>query len=179
MSTIHFSSFPRTEPPPAFADAIMQTFRKWEGDIATSSRAKGLSSNEVLAKLTPDLLGLGFEVELGKLKSERIKRPVYFGEDGAAALQYEIDAYHSGWRCGLEVEAGRAWLGNAVYRDLIQALVMVDLEHLILAVPNGYRRMSLGRKVVSKDYSYTCAVADALFGHSRLRLPYRLMVIGY
>jgi len=26
-------------------------------------------------------------------------------------------------------------MGNAVYRDLIQALVMVELEHLILAVP--------------------------------------------
>ncbi len=56
---------------------------------------------------------------------------------------------------------------------------MVDLENLILAVPLGYRRKSLGRDVVSKDYVNTCAVADALFGHSRIRMPYRLIVIGY
>lgn len=56
---------------------------------------------------------------------------------------------------------------------------MVDLDWLILAVPNGYRRKSLGRTVVSKDYARTCAVADALFGHSRIRMPYRLIVVGY
>jgi hypothetical protein len=32
------------------------------------------------------------------------------------------------------VEAGRAWMGNAIYRDLLQALVMVQVDHLILAV---------------------------------------------
>ena len=79
----------------------------------------------------------------------------------------------------LEIEAGRASEGNAIYRDLIQALVMVDLECLVLAVPIGYRRKSLGRTVVSKDYARTCSVADAIFGHSRILMLYRLAVIGY
>ena len=70
-------------------------------------------------------------------------------------------------------------MGNAVYRDLIQALVMVELDHLILAVPNGYRYQRGGKTTVSKDYENTCAVADALFGHSRMALPYRLVVVGY
>ena len=56
---------------------------------------------------------------------------------------------------------------------------MVDLQYLVLAVPNGYRRKSLGRTVISGDYDYSCAVADALFGHSRVAMPYRLVVIGY
>ncbi|WP_129793968.1 hypothetical protein [Sphingosinicella sp. CPCC 101087] len=174
--SIRFSTFPRTEPPPAFVHDIVSAFRRWEPAISTQAARKGLKSNDVLATLTPALIELGFEVEAGR---SRVKRPVFFGEDGASALQYEIDSFHPGWRCGLEVEAGRAWLGNAVYRDLVQALVMVDLENLILAVPLGYRRKSLGRDVVSKDYVNTCAVADALFGHSRIRMPYRLIVIGY
>jgi hypothetical protein len=60
----------------------------------------------------------------------------------------------------LEIEAGRAWMGNAVYRDLIQALVMVEVDVLALAVPNGYRYKSGGKTMVSKDYSNTCAVTD-------------------
>jgi hypothetical protein len=176
---IRFSTFPRTEPPPAFIPEIVAAFRLHEEAICTVSHPKGLTSDEVLRLLSPDLMRLGFAVELGKARGYKIERPVFFGENGVPALQYEIDAFHSGWNCGLEVEAGRAWLGNAVYRDLIQALVMVDLNYLVLAVPNGYRRKSLGRTVVSKDYDSTCAVADALYGHSRMRMPYGLGVIGY
>ena len=178
-STIRFSTFPRTETPPSFTTGLIEAFRTREASIATVGREKGLTSNQVLSTLAADLVALGFVVEQGKAQSDKIKRPVFFGENGSPALQYEIDAFHPEWRCGLEIEAGRAWLGNAIYRDLIQALVMVDLSVLALAVPNGYRRKSLGRTVVSKDYEGTCAVADALYGHSRVQMPYRLVVIGY
>jgi hypothetical protein len=63
---------------------------------------------------------------------------VFFGENGIPTLRYEIDAYHPEWKCGLEVEAGRGWMGNAVYRDLVQAAVMVGVEYLCLAVSNVY-----------------------------------------
>ncbi|MFD1035488.1 hypothetical protein ACFQ15_12555 [Sphingomonas hankookensis] len=178
-STIRFSTFPRTESPPSFAAQLVDAFRTKEALIATTGREKGMTSNQVLSTLAADLVALGFVVEQGKAQADKIKRPVFFGENGAPALQYEIDAFHHEWRCGLEIEAGRAWLGNAIYRDLIQALVMVELNVLALAVPNGYRRKSLGRTVVSKDYEGTCAVADALYGHSRVRMPYHLIVIGY
>jgi hypothetical protein len=178
-SKIRFSSFPRTEPPPAFTEKIVNVFQAHEPLIGTMSLEKGLTSDAVLAELRPDLSGLGFAVELGKISSAKIKRPVFFGENGAPNLQYEIDAFHAEWRCGLEIEAGRAWMGNAVYRDLIQALVMVELECLVMAVPNRYRYQSGGRSTMSKDYENTCAVADALFGHSRIRMPYRLVLIGY
>ncbi|MBX7536227.1 hypothetical protein K3175_11225 [Qipengyuania sp. GH1] len=179
MSTIRFSTFPRTEPPPEFTSSLIEVFELHEATIATLGREKGLTSDSVLVLLRQDLEALGFDVEQGKTGADKIKRPVFFGENGVPALQYEVDAFHPIWRCGLEVEAGRAWLGNAVYRDMIQALVMVNLDHLVLAVPNGYRRKSLGRTVVSKDYENACAVADALFGHSRLRMPYGMIVIGY
>lgn len=133
----------------------------------------------MLSAVRPALQELGFTVEASKLTADKIKRPVFFGENGMADLQYEIDAFRVEWRCGLEIEAGRGWMGNAVYRDLVQALVMVDLDTLVLAVANTYRYQSGGRTTLSKDYEHTVAVADALFGHSRITMPYQPLVIGY
>jgi len=118
-------------------------------------------------------------VESDKTNSGRVTRPVFFGENGEPSLRYQIDGFHSDWRCGIEIEAGRAWMGNAIYRDLIQASLMVDLEHLCLAVPATYRFKSAGRATLSKDYENALAVSDAIYGHSRLRMPYRLLLIGY
>jgi hypothetical protein len=83
------------------------------------------------------------------------------------------------WKCGLEVEAGRKWMGNAVYRDLVQAAVMVGVDYLCLAVANVYRYRSSGKPAASRDYANTLQVAEAIYGHSRLRLPYNLVLIGY
>lgn len=179
MSGIRFTAFPRTRPPPPFAEALVGVFESHQPAIGTLDRDKGLTSNAILSRLAPDLTSLGFSVETSKADEAKIKRPVFFGEGGRPDLRYEIDSYHPEWRCGLEVEAGRAWLGNAVYRDLIQAMVMVDLDWLCLAVPLGYRRNSLGRRVVSRDYDNTCAVANALYSHDRVRMPFGLLVIGY
>ena len=179
MIGIRFTAFPRTQPPPAFAEALIGVFTKHHGEIGTLDRDKGVTSNAILNRLAPDLVALGFKVEMSKAEEGKIKRPVFFGEGGRPDLRYEIDSYHAGWRCGLEVEAGRAWLGNAIYRDLIQAMVMVDLDWLALAVPLGYRRNSLGQRVTSRDYDNTCAVAHTLYSHDRVHMPFQLLVIGY
>jgi len=142
-------------------------------------RENGLNSNDVLAVLRSDLVELGFEVEASRRAVDRIMRPVFFGENAKPELQYQIDAWHPEWMAGLEIEAGRAWMGNAVYRDLIQALVMVDVEHLLLAVPQLYHYNAGGRLTSSKDYENTLAVAQALYAHSRIDMPFRLCVIGY
>ncbi|HEX8480852.1 MAG TPA: hypothetical protein VF650_03000 [Allosphingosinicella sp.] len=179
MSNIRFTSFPRTQPPPAFTPAILQVFRVHEPLICTRTLAKGLTSDAVLTQLRDDLCTLGFSVEASKLRADKIERPVFFGENGVPELQYEIDAFHEDWKCGLEIEAGRGGMGNALYRDLIQALVMVELETLILAMANSYRFRTGGRDVISRDYDKTVAVANALYGHSRITMPYRLVVVGY
>src|SRR5262249_39639261 len=155
-----------------FVSQVVEVFRAHAPAIGTTELAKGLSSNEVTAVLRTDLCNLGFEIEAGKTAAAKLKRPVFFGEDGRPSRQYEIDGFHPLWRCGIEIEAGRAWMGNAVYRDLVQALVMVDLDHLILAVPMTYKYLSGGRETMSKDYDNTVSVADALFSHTRIRMPY-------
>lgn len=178
-STIHYSNYPRTEAPPEFISQVIAIFKKHEEDISTIRLKKGLTSDKVLSKLRNGLVKIGFEVEAGKRKEEKIERPVFYGENGSPTLRYEIDAYHPLWKCGLEIEAGRAWMGNAVYRDLIQALVMVEVDYLTLAVPNAYKYKSYDRDVVSNDYDNTKSLVDALYGHSRFQLPYKLIVVGY
>ena len=176
---IRFSTFPRTQTPPEFLAGLVARFEKHADVIGTSHLKKGMKSDEVLAVLRSDLIDLGFEVEAGKRAGEKIKRPVFFGENAQPELQYEVDAWHPEWLAGLEIEAGRAWMGNAVYRDLIQALVMVNMEHLILAVPQAYRYKSGGRAAASRDYDNTVSVAQALYAHSRVEMPFSLSVIGY
>jgi hypothetical protein len=70
-------------------------------------------------------------------------------------------------------------MGNAVYRDLIQAAVMVGVEYLCLAVSNVYRYSTAGKPATSRDYANTRQLAEAIYGHSRLHLPYNLILIGY
>lgn len=178
-SAVRFTSFPQTKPPPVFIKDIVEVFRIHEPEISTTALVKGLTSDQVLHVLARDLSGLGFLVEAGKGDAAKIDRPVFFGENGVPARRYQIDGYSEQWRCGLEIEAGRAWMGNAVYRDLIQACVMVDVDHLCLAVSNAYKYKTSNREVVSEDYKNLLSVAASLFGHNRFQLPYGLTVIGY
>ena len=158
---------------------MVEVFDRHSAEIGTAKLDKGLTSDQALAVLRTDLVTLGFNVEAGKRAEDKIKRPVFFGENAQPDLQYEVDAWHPEWRAGLEVEAGRAWMGNAIYRDLIQALVMVEMDHLLLAVPQAYRYRTGGRSTISKDYENTVSVAQALYGHSRVSMPFSLCVIGY
>jgi hypothetical protein len=133
----------------------------------------------VLTVLAADLRHLGFAVETAKTTGRKIARPVFYGENGQPSLRYDIDAYHVEWRCGLEVEAGRAILGNAIFRDLFQAMVMTDVDHLCLALPNVYKYTSGGRALSVPYYPKAVSIADALYGHTRVSMPYGLTIIGY
>jgi hypothetical protein len=157
----------------------VDVFSDHDAQIGTTTLSKGLTSDGVLAILRERLVGLGFHVEAGKSLGQKIKWPVCFGESGRPSLQYEIDAFHLHWKCGLEIEAGRAWMGNAVYRDIAQALVMVNLDHLVLAVPNIYKYLTNSKAVASKDYENTVSVAGAIYGHSRITMPFGLTALGY
>jgi hypothetical protein len=93
----------------------------------------------VLRVIASGLIGMGFEVEQGKTKMDKLPRPVFFGDEGTFLRTYGIDAFEPERGIALEVEAGRATAGNAVYRDLIQASLMLDAKFLALAVPVEYR----------------------------------------
>ncbi len=180
-SDIRFTCFPRTKRPPDFAFSIVEIFKRHEARISTTMLDfnQQLNSNDVLAVIKDDLCAVGFQVELGKSVEQKIHRPVFYGENGEPTLRYEIDAYHTEWKCGLEAEASRSVLGNAIFRDLFQAMVIVDMDYLCLAVPNMYKYKAKNKTLHSKDYDKTVAVSDALYGHGRVLMPYGLIVIGY
>ncbi len=175
-SSIRYQTFPTTLSPPPFVKKIVEVFKMHERDISTDGTRDGLNSDEVLARLRPDLQALKFEVETS-VKS--IRRPVLYGENGEPRVSYEIDAYHPGWQAVLEVEAGRAWMGNAVYRDLVHAMVMVDTKFLILAVPNTYRYKSSGKQMANPDYAKANDLIDTLYKQTDLKLPYNVVLVGY
>lgn len=71
-------------------------------------------------------------------------------------------------------------MGNAVYRDLIQAALMVDARFLVLAVPVEYRYKSGAQTAKEPSYAKTYSVVEAIYGSPRLELPFEgLLLVGY
>ncbi len=174
-SDIRYFCYPRSTEPPKVAREIVGAFREHEDAINTKELGDGLKSDDVLSVVRESLEGAGFDVEEGKSEDEKIHRPVLFGKNGEPNLRYEVDAYHPEHRCGLEVEAGRAWQGNAIYRDLIQGAMMVEVDILALAVPNLYK-YSRG---TNPAFAKTKDVVETLYRTDRVELPYSVVLIGY
>ena len=58
ITTVRFTSFPRTKPPPSFIPQLVAVFRKHEPTISTEALVKGLESDPVLRVLADDLAAL-------------------------------------------------------------------------------------------------------------------------
>ncbi len=149
-----------------------------EAAISTPAGER-LDSDGVLLEVAPGLAALGYTVEKGKKVAEKIDRPVLFGEGGTAAVTMEVDAFHDGLGLAVEVEAGRAWNGNAVYRDLVRASLLLDARALILIVPLAYKPPSVRTPIPA--YDYTRGLLDAIYTPQRLNLPFEdgVLVVGY
>lgn len=174
--------FPAFQPPPAWVDELTDIFATSRGSIDSMvEHPKRMESNEVLRLLADDLeTKMEFTVERGKKQLGRLPRPVFFGDEGSYLRTYEIDAFQQANGIALEVEAGRATMGNAIYRDLIQGSLMVDARFLALAVPLEYRYGTSARLAREPSYAKTYSVVEAIYGSQRLALPFDgLLLIGY
>lgn len=168
---INWICFPLSEKPPELAFQIADVFQKSSIDIDSGTHVKQ-DSDEVLAKVRDGLEILGFRVEFGKKKIEKIHVPVLFGQNGKATKSFEADAYHAGERFVLEVEAGRGVTNYQFLKDLFQACMMDNVEYLAIAVRNNYRG--------SDDYGKVQTFFETLYASQRLKLPLKgVMVIGY
>lgn len=173
-----YSYYPRWQHAPAWVAPLAAVFACERNAIDTT--AAGTVSNEVLRLLRPGLVGLGFEVEEGKASEGQLARPVFFGENGQPSRQYKIDAYHPELRVALEVEAGRAQAGNAIYRDIVQMSLLVDVDYAAVAVPLAYRYDSQGRTRPTEPYRHCNSILEAIYGGRRLNLPFAgFLLIGY
>ncbi len=173
-----WSYFPRNVRAPQWVGPLVGVVAGAETDISTMTTKAGLDSNAVLVHLADGLDALGYQVEKSKGASDKIRRPVLFGDEGRSDVTMEIDAFHDGEGIAVEVEAGRAWNGNAVYRDLVRTSLLLDARYLVLVLPIAYAPPSVKKPVPA--YVYTRDLLDAIYASQRLRLPFEgIMLVGY
>lgn len=174
-----WSYFPQSVRPPTWVDDVVTLFATHQEQI-DSGKVDGLTSDRVLAILRPGLLALGFVVEAGKTKADRIRRPVLFGERGSERVAYEVDAVNDEHGILMEIEAGRGARGNAIYRDLVRSSLVVAAKFLVLGVMRQYRHKSGGRPVSVNSYRDARDLLDAIYASGRLQLPFEgILILGY
>ena len=171
--------YPQHVAPQNWVEELVDVFSNAQGEI-DSSKVQGLESDGVLKVIRPGLQSLGYLVEKGKKKTDRLARPVLFGDQGHPRVNYEIDAALEEVGVLLEVEAGRGWMGNAVYRDLIRTSLIVVARYLALCVMNEYRYKSGGKQTVSRDFQLASDQLDAIYASGRLAFPFEgVLLVGY
>ena len=171
--------YPPSDRPEAWVEQFVQAVATARPNIDSASSSH-LTSDEVLRHLRPGLEAVGYTVETGKGRAQKVRRPVLFGERGDELVAYEVDAVHEELGVVVEIEAGRGARGNAVYRDLIRASLIVGAEFLALGVMSSYRHLSSGREMQVASYRDAKAQLDAIYASGRLRLPFRgLLLFGY
>jgi hypothetical protein len=170
--------FPSNATPPDWALAMAALVARHAGAISTANVHTGLKSDEVLAELRDDLELLGFVVEAGKTKMDKVARAVLYGEGGVPEVNYEIDGFHDDFGIALEVEAGRGAANNADYRDIVRTSLILDAQYLVLMQAIAYRS-NPGAGAIHA-YANTRSQIEAIYASQRLRLPFKgLLLIGY
>ena len=95
-------------------------------------------------------------------------------------VRYEVDAWLENPGVIIEIEAGRAVMGNAFYRDLVRTSLIVNANYLAIAVMLNYEYRSGSRQVSSHDYDIAHDQLDAMYSSGRLKLPFEgVLIIGY
>ena len=170
MSYIQYQVFPKSSALPTFLSEVVDVFIGREEEI--SSSYFNLKSNDVLTIISPDLIEMGYNVELSKKAEDKIKVPVLFGRNGTLDKYFEADGHNAQYKVVIEVEAGRGVANYQFLKDIFQACVMHDVEYLVVAVRNTYRHQ--------KDFDIVVNFLDALYASNRLTLPLKgILVIGY
>ncbi len=168
--------FPRSVLPPFWIKEVQTAFATVRSKIDTEQAGLQMESNKVLEQLRPELEKIGFEVEKGKAKIQKILRPVLFGEMGEVGVSYDIDAYHSKNQIVFEVEAVRTIRANALYKALIEMSLMVDARYAAIAVPLRYQYKS----GTEHPYQNALRIVDAIYTSGRLQLPFEgFLLVGY
>jgi len=184
MTYPSWSYYPRNTRPPKWATDLVGAVASHHSEIDTAPvRADGadrLTSDYVLAKIRSSMEAIGYTVESGKQASQKITRPVLFGEDGRPQISYDIDAFHDELGIAVEVEAGRGSNGNADYRDIVRTSLLLDANFFVLMMPISYHFKSGGRPQVVTGYANSRGQLDAIYASQRLRLPFDgVLLIGY
>jgi hypothetical protein len=171
--------YPLSDKPPPWVGEFVSAVASARQEIE-SAKVQNLTSDVVLGHLAASLALLNYTVETGKTTIQKVRRPVLFGANGKERVAYEVDAFHDGLGIAVEVEAGRGARGNAIYRDLIRASLIVGANYLALGVMLEYRHLNKGKVQRVNSYDDARAQMDAIYTSGRLRLPFHgLLLFGY
>ena len=171
---INWMFFPKSMGPHHLCARVVTVFQKHEKDITSDKQT--FDSNSVLFEVAPDLGTLGFVVESGKKKHQKVSVPVLFGRNGRVEKSFEVDAWHKQERFVLEVEAGRATINHQFLKDLFEACLMHDVDYFCVAVRNIYTAGS----IKNPDFERVVTFFETLYASRRLQLPLKgIMVLGY
>lgn len=162
--------FPKSSDTPAHLKDLVNVFIQKNDVMASVNHDYG--SNEVLSFIAENLELIGYQVEKGKTKENKIKVPVLYGENGKMEKSFDADAYHKLHRTVVEVEAGRALANNQFLKDLFQACIMDDVDYLAIAVRETYHGVN--------DFQKIKTFFDTLYVSNKLKLPLKgILLIGY
>lgn len=174
---INYQFFPRSRGINADLQAVVDVFK--EVDKCKDS-SEHLASNDMLALVRPGLEGLGYLVEKGKGKDDKIPVPVLFGENNEIDKSFYADAQSRDGKIVLEVEAGRAVFNNQFLKDIFQACMMHEVEILVIAVLNEYHFNVKGKEHISYDFQTIKTFLETMYISNRLHLPLKgILLIGY
>ena len=169
---IEWQFYPNSTVIPKKLADVVSVFVNNQQKIATRTNHT-LSSNQILDLIMADLMQLGFTVEAGKLAKDRIRVPVLFGKNGIPAKSFDVDAYDTIDKIVVEVEAGRGVTNYQFLKDFFEALVMIDVEYLVIAVRKVYRGGH-------KDFETVTKFFDILYSSRRFIPAFKgLLIIGY
>ncbi|MEY2701421.1 MAG: hypothetical protein RLY43_41 [Bacteroidota bacterium] len=176
---IRWSFFPKNIRLPNIGQEVINAFEEVEPDISSIQNnhligggGTDTHSNTVLEKVSKGLIKIGFQVEIGKRRDEKINIPVLFGECGKPLQSFDADAYNPKEKFVIEVEAGRAVTNYQFLKDYFQACVMVDVDYLAIAVRQLYRDKN--------DYEIVVSFFDTLYASGRLQSKLKgVLIIGY
>ena len=167
---LKYQLFPRSVGITEEIRRVIECFEQTYNQI--KSPENELKSNEVLDILRPSLEQIGFTIETGKARGQKIPVPVLFGLNNSVDQSFNADGISDDGKTVLEVEAGRATANFAFLKDIFQASMMHGVEFLILAVRNNYRG--------NDDFQQVYTFLETLYISSRLVLPLRgIILIGY
>ena len=112
---INYQFFPRSRGIDTDLQAVVDVFKEVDKGKDSSEH---LASNDMLALVRPGLEDLGYLVEKGKGKGDKIPVPVLFGENNEIDKSFYADAKSRDGKIVLEVEAGRAVFNNQFLKDI-------------------------------------------------------------
>ncbi len=171
---INWAYFPKNQKCDAVSIEVIEAFKKKETDINSDKHT--YESNEVLEIVRGELEAIGFIVEKGKKKTDKVVVPVLYGINGVVEKSFEVDGYCANYGYVIEVEAGRAVVNHQFLKDFFEASSMVGVDKLCIAVRNVYESKSS----TSKDFEKVCKFFETMYVSGRLGIPLSsILIIGY